>query len=102
MVNSHMRIISRKTLKEFWEKHPDAKQPLLAWHADVKHAIWRFPSDIKKDYPHASFLANNRVVFNIKGNTYRLVAAVQYDFAIVYIRFVGTHRQYDRIDAAIV
>jgi len=97
-----MRIISRKMLKEFWERHPNAEQPLLAWHADVKHANWRFPSDIKKDHRSASFLANNQVVFNTKGNTYRLVAAIQYEFGIVYIRFVGTHREYDQIDAATV
>ena len=97
-----MRIISRKILKEFWETHPNAEQPLLAWHADVKQANWGSPADIKKEYRHASFLANNRVVFNIKGNTYRLVAAIQYEFGIVYIRFVGTHREYDNIDATIV
>jgi mRNA interferase HigB len=89
-------------LKEFWERHPDAEQPLLAWHADVKEADWGSPWDIKKDYRHASFLANNRVVFNIKGNTYRLVAAIRYEFGIVYIRFVGTHKEYDRIDAATI
>jgi mRNA interferase HigB len=97
-----MRIISRKVLKEFIETHPDAEQPLLAWYADVKHANWRSPADIKKYYRHANFLANNRVVFNIKGNTYRLVAAIRYEFGIVYIRFVGTHREYDRIDATAV
>jgi mRNA interferase HigB len=95
-----MRIISRRILKEFWEIHPDAEQPLLAWYADVKQAHWRSPSDIKNVYRHASFTANHRVVFNIKGNTYRLVAAIQYKFEIVYIRFVGTHVEYDRIDAA--
>ncbi len=98
----NMRIISRKMLKEFWERHPDAEQSLLAWHADVKQAIWRSPTDIKMVYRNASFLANNRVVFNIKGNTYRLVAAIQYEFGIVYIRFVGTHGEYDHIDAATV
>ncbi len=77
-------------------------QVQLAWHADVKQANWRSPSDIKKVYRNASILANNRVVFNIKGNTYRLVAAIQYEFGIVYIRFVGTHREYDHIDAATV
>lgn len=97
-----MRIISRKLLKEFWERHPDAEQPLLAWHADVKLAAWRSPSDVKKNYRHAGFLPNNRVVFNIKGNTYRLVTAVQYEFGIVYIRFIVTHREYDAIDAGTV
>jgi mRNA interferase HigB len=95
-----MRIISRRTLREFWESHPDAEQALLAWYADVKQAHWRSPSDIKNVYRHASFQANNRVVFNIKGNAYRLVAAIQYEFGIVYIRFAGTHEEYDRIDAA--
>ena len=94
-----MRIISRKILREFWEKHPDTRQPLGAWYLDVKHAHWSSPSDIKKIYPHASLLANNRVIFNIKGNNYRVVVIVQYQFGQVYIRFVGTHQEYDRIDA---
>ncbi len=94
-----MRIISRKTLREFWEKHPDAEQPLQAWYHDVKHANWRSPADIKAVYRNASFLAHNRIVFNIKGNKYRLVTAVQYDFGIVFIRFIGTHKDYDTIDA---
>ncbi|MDR3570170.1 MAG: type II toxin-antitoxin system HigB family toxin [Syntrophobacteraceae bacterium] len=95
-----MRIIFRRTLREFWESHPDAEQALLARYADVKQARWRSPSDIKSVYRHASFLANNRVVFNIKGNAYRLVAAIQYEFGIVYIRFAGAHEEYDWIDAA--
>jgi len=97
-----MRIISRKTLKAFWNQHPDARQPLQAWYADVKQAKWTKPADIEKVYRSASFLANNRVVFNIKGNKYRLVVAIQYDHAIVYIRFVGSHRKYDKIDAATI
>ena len=98
--NGRMRIISRKALRDSWEKHPDARQPLQAWYADVKHADWKSPSDIKAAYRNASFLANNRVVFNIKGNRYRLIVAVQYQFGIVYIRFVGTHNEYDKVDAA--
>lgn len=97
-----MRIISRNTLKQFWERHPDAEQPLKAWYTDVKRARWTSPVDIKKVYQNASFVANNRVVFNIKGNAYRIVVAVQYPFGIVYVRFVGSHEQYDRIDAAMV
>ena len=97
-----MRIISRKTLRQFWERHPDIEQPLRAWYTDVKQACWRSPNDIKSIYANASIIANNRVVFNIKGNTYRIVVAVQYQFGIVYIRFVGSHEQYDRIDAATV
>ena len=97
-----MRLISRKTLREFWEKHPDARQPLQAWYFDVKHSWWKGPADIKKIHRNASFPADNRVVFNIKGNKYRVVVAVQYDFGIVYIRFVGTHKDYDKIDVATI
>ena len=97
-----MRIISRKTLKDFWQRHSDAEAALQAWYVDVKRSRWRSPADIKSVYPNASLVANNRVVFNIKGNTYRVVAAVQYQFGIVYIRFVGTHEEYDRIDVATV
>lgn len=97
-----MRIVSRKKLREFWEQHPDARQPLQAWYADVKQAHWKTPADIKTVYRNASIVANNRVVFNIKGNTYRLVVAVQYQYSIVYIRFVGTHQAYDRIDVATI
>ena len=94
-----MRVISRKILREFWEKHPDARQPLQTWYADVKHGIWRSPADVKNVYKNASLLANNRVVFNIKGNKYRIIVIIEYRFGLVYIRFVGTHKEYDRIDA---
>lgn len=95
-----MRIISRKTLRVFWEKHADAQSALEAWHADVKHAHWQSPADVKRVYRNASVIANNRIVFNIKGNRYRVIVAVQYRHGIVYIRFVGTHQEYDRVDAA--
>lgn len=95
-----MRVISRKKLREFWKKYPDVRQSLQAWYADVKQADWETPTDIKNIYNNVSFVANNRVVFNIKGNKYRLVVAVQYKHRIVYIRFIGTHREYDKIDAA--
>ena len=97
-----MRIISKKTLREFWRIHADAEQPLRSWHAKVKLAEWKTSNDIKIDYRNASFIANNRVVFNIKGNTYRLVAAINYDFGIIYIRFVGSHKDYDKIDATTI
>ena len=97
-----MRIISQKTLKDFWERHSDAEQALQAWYADLKAAKWKSTSEIKSAYRNASFVGNNRVVFNIKGNTYRVVVAIQYQFGIVYIRFVGTHEEYDQIDAAAV
>jgi len=97
-----VRIISRKILREFWAKHADAQQALQAWYHDAKRARWKTPADIKKVYRNASIVANNRVVFNIKGNDYRLVVAIQYQTGIAYIRFVGTHNEYDKIDAATI
>jgi mRNA interferase HigB len=94
-----MRVISRKISRQFWEKHPDARQALQAWYIDAKHANWSKPSDIKSVYQNASFLTNNRVVFNIKGNTYRVIVVVLYKHGQIYIRFVGTHKEYDRINA---
>ena len=94
-----MRVISRKKLREFWEDYPDAREALQAWYADTKRADWQSPADIRNRYATASILPNNRVVFNIKGNHYRLIVAIKFDFQIVYIRFVGTHSQYDRVDA---
>jgi len=95
-----MRIIALGTLREFWRKHPDAEVPLRSWYAVASRADWRSPADIKDAYRSASFIANNRVVFNVKGNDYRLVAAVHYNRGTMYIRFIGTHREYDRVDAA--
>lgn len=97
-----MRIIALKTLKEYWEQHPDARQPLQAWYEDARHAAWDSPVAIKSVYRNASIVGNNRVVFNIKGNDYRLIVAINYRFGIVYIRFVGSHQEYDRVDAATV
>lgn len=97
-----MRIIGRRILREFWEKHPDATIALQTWFRDVEHASWISPADIKSVYRNASLVANNRVVFNIKGNHYRLVVLVVYQHGVVYIRFVGTHEEYDRIDAATI
>jgi mRNA interferase HigB len=97
-----MRVISRKMIKEFWEIHPDAEQQLRAWYTKTKLAKWKSSSDIKNDYRNASFVANTRVVFNIKGNNYRLIAAINYQFGIVCIRFVGTHKDYDKIDATLI
>ena len=102
LYNASMRVISRKRLREFWERHPETQQPLLAWYADVKQANWKTPADVKKIYRNVSIVANNRVVFNIKGNQYRLVVVVQYQYGIVYIRFVGTHQEYDNIDVTTI
>jgi mRNA interferase HigB len=97
-----MRIISRKALREFWEDHTDAQQALQSWYSDVKQSQWSFPQEIKDMYRSASIIANNRVAFNIKGNRYRIVVAINYEFGIVYIRFVGTHSEYDKIDATTI
>jgi mRNA interferase HigB len=94
-----MRIIAVGTLRDFWREHADAEVPLRSWYAAVSRADWRSPADIKAAYRNASFVANNRIVFNIKGNDYRLVAAVHYNRGMMFIRFVGTHREYDKIDA---
>lgn len=93
-----MRVISKKLLLTFCEKHPAAKQALLAWHGEAMKAAWMTPQDIKARYATASFVGNNRVVFNIKGNDYRLVVAIAYRVGVVYIKFVGTHGEYDKID----
>ena len=97
-----MRIIALGTLRDFWVKCPDALEPLAAWHAIASRVRWTSPADIKAAYRNASFVRGNRVVFNIKGNDYRLVVAMHYNRQIAYIRFVGTHRQYDQIDATTV
>jgi mRNA interferase HigB len=94
-----MRIVAISTLRTFWEKHPNAREPLSAWATVVSHANWKQPADVKADYGNASVLKNRRVVFNIKGNDYRLVAAIAYRMGTVYVKFVGTHKQYDAIDA---
>lgn len=95
-----MRIIARSTLKQFWEqsRHADAEQPLKAWFAFVKEADWSTPADVKLAFRNASFVGNDRVVFNIAGNKYRLVVRINYPYRVCYIRFVGTHAQYDAID----
>ena len=93
-----MRIVAVSTLRTFWQSHPDAEMPLRNWYAEASRAHWRTPADIKTAYRNASFTANNRVVFNIKGNDYRLVVAVRYDRGHMFVRFVGTHHRYDRIN----
>ena len=100
--NGFMRVIARSTLRAFWEQHSNIRQALEAWYHDAKRSVWKSPADIKAIYRNASIVANNRVVFNIKGNQYRLVVAVNYKFGIVYIRFVGTHQEYNHIDVATV
>ena len=97
-----MRVIAVRTLRDFWAKHLDAEIPLRSWFAVASRADWRSPADVKAAYRNASFIANNRIVFNVKGNDYRLVAAVHYNRGMLFIRFIGTHREYDKIDASTV
>lgn len=95
-----MRIISRKTLRLFWEKsqYADAEQALKAWFREVSNADWATPAEIKAVFGKKSIIGNSRVVFNIYGNKYRLIVKVNYAYRVMYIRFVGTHAQYDRIN----
>lgn len=94
-----MRIISRRMLREFGEANPGAKSALDSWFHEAKHADWRTPADIKEQYGSASIVGNNRVVFNIAGNKFRLIVRIDYEFGIIFIRFIGTHSDYDDIDA---
>ena len=97
-----MRVIAVKHIQKFCRANPLAAQAFMTWVDEARTIRWRTPQDIKNRYPSASFIGKNRVVFNIKGNEYRLVVAVAYLPQIVYIKFIGTHAQYDRIDAATV
>ncbi len=96
-----MRIIDKRTLREFWESNPkysNSRASLEAWHEEVAEADWETPQQVKSQFRNASILKDSRVVFNIKGNNYRLIAKINYPYRVVYIRFVGTHQQYDDID----
>lgn len=94
-----MRIIAKRTLREFWQKYPDARGQLEAWHSEVASAGWGNPQRLKAQYRSASILRNGRAIFNICGNAYRIVVRINYTYKVVYIRFIGTHEQYDNIDA---
>ena len=94
-----MRIIALKTLREYWLKEPDSKEALSAWYQEASTASWDGPADIKEKYRSASILKGSRAVFNICGNKYRLVVKINYKFKMIYIRFVGTHKEYDNINA---
>lgn len=97
-----MRIFNRSTLFQFGRRHPDADQPVRAWYAEVTAAKWNSPAEIKARYPHASLLGKKRVVFNLGGNKYRLIVEIDYPHQLVFVQFLGTHAQYDRIDAETV
>ena len=94
-----MHIVAVKYLRVFWEKHPDSEQSLKSWVDEARKASWSQPAEIKEQYRSASILKNKRVVFNIKGNDYRLVVSVAYHYQAVYVKFIGTHKEYDAIDA---
>jgi mRNA interferase HigB len=93
-----MRIIARKILKEFWLKHTDAEQPLKAWFSEVESEIWRNPNELNEQFRNASVISNKRVTFNIKGNSYRLIVDIEYNLSIVFIVWIGTHKEYDKIN----
>lgn len=97
-----MRVISRKTLRDFWKRHADAEQPLRAWFHEARNAHWTSFADIKARYSSADALSGNCVVFNIKGNRYRLIVHLHYNTGIAFIRFIGTHAEYDKIDATTI
>ena len=94
-----MRIIAKKILREFWEIHPDCEQQLKSWFKETNKAVWKNSNDIKSEYPSASILINNRIVFNIKGNKYRLIVKINFEYEMVWVRFIVTHAQYDKINA---
>jgi mRNA interferase HigB len=95
-----MRIIAFRTIRAFFEKpeYKDAETSLRAWYHEVKMAEWENTNDLKQQYKNASIVGEGRVVFNIKGNSYRLVVAIDYDFQVIFVRFIGTHKEYDKID----
>jgi len=93
-----MRIIAKSTLRDFWELFPDAEESLLAWYREVEKEDWDTPAKVKAKYGNASIVGDKRVVFNIKGNDYRLVVKINYEYRVVYVRFVGTHAKYDKIN----
>ena len=93
-----MRVLSRGTLRDFWRKHPDAEGPLKAWFAEVTKAAWKTMIDIKRQYATASVVDNERVVFNVGGSKYRLVVKLWFPGLVVWLKFIGTHASYDRID----
>ncbi len=94
-----MRIISRRTLREFWIRHTDCEQQLKSWYRETEKASWNNPNEMKLEYPSASILENDRIVFNIKGNKYRLIVKMNFEYQIIWIKFIGTHTEYDKIDA---
>jgi len=98
-VKKTVRVIAKSTLREFWKEHNDCEEQLKSWFNEAEKSCWTSPADIKLDYPSASILPDHRVVFNIKGNSYRLIVKINYKIGLVWIRFIGTHNDYDKTNA---
>lgn len=96
------RIVAKRTLKEFWGKYPDCEQHLKTWYDIAWHADWKSPNDIKETFASASIVASNRVIFNIRGNNYRLIVKFNYERQWAFIRYIGTHDEYEKIDATTI
>jgi len=92
------RIFAKSTLREYWERHPDSEQYLKTWYDTAMNIAWKSPNEVKQTYRNASILKDSRIVFNIKGNSYRLVAKFNFEKQWIFIRFIGTHDEYNRID----
>lgn len=93
-----MRVISIKPLREFWKTHQQAEQPLKTWYQDIENANWKSPQELKRQYRNASIITGKRIVFNIKGNDYRLAVDIEFSIGIIFIVWIGTHAEYDNID----
>jgi mRNA interferase HigB len=94
-----LRVIAKRVLREFWIRHLDCEQQLKSWYPEAENSQWKNTNELKKEYPSASILKNNRVVFNIKGNNYRLIIRINFHYQMIWIRFIGTHSEYDKVDA---
>ena len=97
-----MRVIAISTLRDYWTKHPECEQPLTEWYLKTCRADWRSLSDMRRDFNSVDYVGNQHYVFNIKGNHYRLVAAIKYIPKLVYLRFIGTHDEYGKIDVSTI
>ena len=91
-----MKIVSKKCIDDFIRRHPEAKSSIESWYYEAKHSTWKTSMDIKDRYQSAGFISDNHVIFNIKGNNYRLVTKIAYKMEVVYIKWIGTHAEYDK------
>lgn len=97
-IQNYVRIIAKRTIRDFWEKHPDSEQALKTWYKEASREIWNDPHQVKQHFRKASILGKNRVIFNICGNKYRLITEIDYSKSWIFVRFIGTHKYYDNID----